>query len=191
LSVTDKTGIVEFASSLSALGFDIVSTGGTAAIIRGAGIEVRDISQITEIPEMLDGRVKTLSHRVAAGILAKRNDPVHIAAMCTYKIQPIDLVVVNFYDFQTAAEKPGTSIDSMIEQIDIGGPTMIRAAAKNWRYVGVVVDPNDYEDIVKELVAMGWLSDKTRLRLVLKAFKLSAFYEAMILSTLTRAIGGG
>jgi phosphoribosylaminoimidazolecarboxamide formyltransferase/IMP cyclohydrolase len=133
LSVTDKSGLLTFAQGLSQLGVKLVSTGGTAKLLRGAGLEVQDVSELTGFPEMLDGRVKTIHPKVAAGVLARRDVAEHMEALDHHNIALIDMVVVNLYDFAAAAAKPGATIEELIENIDIGGPTMIRAAAKNYR----------------------------------------------------------
>jgi phosphoribosylaminoimidazolecarboxamide formyltransferase/IMP cyclohydrolase len=181
LSVTDKTGIVEFARDLSALGAELISTGGTASLIRGAGIPVRDVSEITGFPEMLDGRVKTLHPKVAGGILAMRSHPAHMQALDQHGIAPIDMVVVNLYRFEEAAAKSDALLEDLIENIDIGGPTMIRAAAKNYPDVAVVVSPADYPAILEELRSHDCeLSIETRWRLAKRAFRTTADYDAVI-----------
>ena len=158
LSVSDKTGLVDFARGLAGLGVKLLSTGGTAKTLAGAGLAVTEIGAYTGFPEMLDGRVKTLHPKVHAGILARRDDPAHAAALEMHGIPTIDLVVVNLYPFRETVAKPGCTLDEAIENIDIGGPTMVRAAAKNWQHVGVVVDPMDYDAIVAELGANGRVS---------------------------------
>src|SRR5437588_59999 len=155
LSVTDKTGLVDFARVLSNLGAELVSTGGTARTIRDAGISVRDVSEITGFPEMLDGRVKTLHPKIAGGILAMRANPEHMNAIAAHAIAPIDMIVVNLYRFEAAAAQAGVLMEDLIENIDIGGPTMLRAAAKNYQDVAVVVAPEDYAAIVAELKESG------------------------------------
>src|SRR5579863_10220971 len=147
LSVTDKTGLVEFARRLSALGIELVSTGGTAKLLRDSGITVKDISELTGFPEMLDGRVKTLHPKVHGGILHRREDPKHIAAVAEHGIAPIDMVVVNLYAFEKTAAKPGVALEELIENIDIGGPSMIRSAAKNFNDVAIVTSPTDYDGL--------------------------------------------
>src|SRR5580693_1840888 len=144
LSVTDKTGLVEFARKLSALGVELISTGGTAKQLRDSGIMVKDISELTGFPEMLDGRVKTLHPKVHGGILHRRENSAHRAAVAEHDIQPIDMVVVNLYAFEKTSAKPGVAFDELIENIDIGGPSMIRSAAKNFQDVAVVTSPSDY-----------------------------------------------
>ncbi len=141
LSVTDKTGVAEFARQLAQLNVELYSTGGTAKLLRESGVAVRDISELTGFPEMLDGRVKTLHPKVHGGILHVRENPAHRAAVAEHGIQPIDMVVVNLYAFEKTAAKPGVGFDELIENIDIGGPSMIRSAAKNFRDVAVVTSP--------------------------------------------------
>jgi phosphoribosylaminoimidazolecarboxamide formyltransferase/IMP cyclohydrolase len=186
LSVSDKTGLVDFARGLSRLGVALLSTGGTAKALAEAGIEVTEIGAYTGFPEMLDGRVKTLHPRVHAGILARRDDPAHGAALEMHSIPTIDLVVVNLYPFRETVAKAGCTLDEAIENIDIGGPTMVRAAAKNWRDVGVVVDPADYGALLAELGAGGRvLSAATRFALARKAFSHTASYDGAISNWLT------
>ena len=151
LSVTDKTGIAEFAKGLAERDFEVVSTGGTAKAIRDAGVPVSDISDITGFPEMMDGRVKTLHPLVHGGLLALRDDKEHVAAMDDHGIQPIDVVAVNLYAFRETVAKPGVTDEEAIENVDIGGPSMIRSAAKNHRSVWVVTDPTDYDEVLAGL----------------------------------------
>jgi phosphoribosylaminoimidazolecarboxamide formyltransferase/IMP cyclohydrolase len=185
LSVTDKTGLADFARKLSALGIELISTGGTAKLLRDSGIDVKDISELTGFPEMLDGRVKTLHPKVHGGILHRRDDSKHAAAVAEYGIQPIDMVVVNLYAFEKTAAKPGVTFEELIENIDIGGPAMIRSAAKNFQDVAVVISPADYNAIAEELVGSnGVLSPETKWRLAQKAFALTAAYDSAIASTL-------
>jgi len=186
LSVSDKTGLLDYARGLTRLGIALLSTGGTAKALAEAGIEVTEVGAYTGFPEMLDGRVKTLHPRVHAGILARRDDPAHAAALEMHSIPTIDLVVVNLYPFRETVAKPGCTLDDAIENIDIGGPTMVRAAAKNWRDVGVVVDPADYEAVLGELAANGRvLSMATRFALARKAFSHTASYDGAISNWLT------
>jgi phosphoribosylaminoimidazolecarboxamide formyltransferase/IMP cyclohydrolase len=181
ISVTDKTGILEFARALTSLGAELVSTGGTARLLREAGLAVRDVSEITGFPEMLDGRLKTLHPKVHGGILAIRANADHAMALAQHSITPIDMVVVNLYRFADAAAKPGATMEDLIENIDIGGPAMIRSAAKNYAGVAVVVSPADYPAIAEELRASaGKLSPETRWRLAKKAFRTTADYDAAI-----------
>src|SRR5215470_10071016 len=171
LSVTDKTGLADFAHKLTGMGVELISTGGTAKLLREAGIPVRDISDLTGFPEMLDGRVKTLHPKVHGGILHRRGDPKHMAAVTEHGISPIDMVVVNLYAFETTAAMPGVKFEELIENIDIGGPSMIRSAAKNFQDVAVVTSPADYASIAEELEKSGGkLSSATRWRLAQKAF---------------------
>src|SRR5438128_11802385 len=166
----DKTGIGELAQALSALGVEILSTGGTAKLIREAGVPVVDVSDATGFPEMLDGRVKTLHPKIHGGILARRDVPEHLAALDAHGIPPIDLVVVALYPFERTVAKPGVTLAEAIEQIDVGGPTMIRAAAKNQASVAVVTDPSQYGAVLDELKATGGsLGDATRTRLAREA----------------------
>ncbi len=187
LSVTDKTGLVDFARRLSALGIELVSTGGTAKLLRDSGISVKDISDLTGFPEMLDGRVKTLHPKVHGGILHRREDPKHVAAVREHGIQSIDMVVVNLYAFEKTAAKPGVRFEELIENIDIGGPSMIRSAAKNFQDVAIVTSPADYETIASELERSGGsLSKETKWRLAQRAFATTAAYDSAIASTLER-----
>jgi phosphoribosylaminoimidazolecarboxamide formyltransferase/IMP cyclohydrolase len=181
ISVTDKTGVVEFASALQQIGAEIISTGGTARMLREAGVPVKDVAEVTGFPEMLDGRVKTLDPHIAAGMLAIRGRADHMQALSAHHIEPIDMVVVNLYRFEEVAAKAGARLEELIENIDIGGPTMIRAAAKNHQDVAVVVSPEDYGSIVEELRANGGgLSAATKWRLATKAFRTTAAYDAAI-----------
>ena len=187
LSVTDKTGLVDFARQLSGLGIELISTGGTAKLLRDSGIAVQDISELTGFPEMLDGRVKTLHPKVHGGILHRRENPAHTAAIAEHGIQPIDMVVVNLYTFEKTASKPGVAFEELIENIDIGGPSMIRSAAKNFHDVAVVTSTADYQDIAEELARnSGTLSLETKWRLAQKAFATTAAYDSAIASTLER-----
>jgi phosphoribosylaminoimidazolecarboxamide formyltransferase/IMP cyclohydrolase len=187
LSVTDKTGLVDFARQLSGHGIELISTGGTAKLLRDSGIAVKDISDLTGFPEMLDGRVKTLHPKVHGGILFRRENPAHAAAVAEHHIQPIDMVVVNLYAFEKTAAKPGVAFEELIENIDIGGPSMIRSASKNFHDVAVVTSPADYPAIAEELDRTGCaLSLKTKWRLAQKAFATTAAYDSAIASTLER-----
>src|ERR1700742_3823598 len=185
LSVTDKTGLTDFARQLSSMNVELVSTGGTARALREAGLSVRDISDLTGFPEMLDGRVKTLHPKVHGGILHRREDTKHVAAVKEHGIQPIDMVVVNLYAFEKTASKPGVAFEEIIENIDIGGPSMLRSAAKNFDDVAVVTDVKEYPALIEELKANGGkLSHETRWRLAKQAFATTAAYDAAIASTL-------
>ena len=187
LSVTDKTGLVDFARKLSALNIELISTGGTAKLLRDSGIPVKDVSEFTGFPEMLDGRVKTLHPKVHGGILHRREDPKHVAAVKEHGIQPIDMVVVNLYAFEKTAAQQGVSFEELIENIDIGGPSMIRSAAKNFLDVAIVTSPVDYDAIANELQSTGGtLSRATKWRLAQNAFATTAAYDSAIASTLER-----
>jgi phosphoribosylaminoimidazolecarboxamide formyltransferase / IMP cyclohydrolase len=187
ISVTDKTGIIDFARGLTELGAEIISTGGTARMIRESGVPVQDVSAVTAFPEMLDGRVKTLHPAVAAGILAIRGRADHMQAIAEQGIAPIDMVVVNLYRFEEVAAKPGARLEELIENIDIGGPTMIRAAAKNYQDVAVVVSPADYPAILDELrQSSDGLSIETKWTLAKKAFRATADYDSAISARLAQ-----
>jgi phosphoribosylaminoimidazolecarboxamide formyltransferase/IMP cyclohydrolase len=186
LSVTDKTGLVEFAKKLASAGVELISTGGTAKLLRDSGIAVKDISELTGFPEMLDGRVKTLHPKVHGGILHRRENAAHRAAIAEHGIQPIDMVVVNLYAFEKTAAKPGVPFEELIENIDIGGPSMIRSAAKNFQDVAVVTSPADYDGIAQEIAKDGGVSVATKWRLAQKAFATTAAYDSAIASTLER-----
>jgi len=180
LSVSDKTGLIDFAHALSAAGVELLSTGGTARAIRDAGLPVIDVADYTGFPEMLDGRVKTLHPKVHAGILARRDLPAHVATMSEHDLPYIDLVCVNLYPFVQTISKPHT-LDDAIENIDIGGPAMVRSAAKNYQHVAIVTDPADYPALVEEMKASdGTLSDTTRFNLAKKAFTHTAQYDGHI-----------
>ena len=186
LSVSDKTGLVDFAKGLIRLGVTLLSTGGTAKALTDARLPVTEIGEYTGFPEMLDGRLKTLHPKVHAGILARRDLFAHTAALKLHGFPPIDLVVVNLYPFRETVAKDGCTLDEAIENIDIGGPTMVRAAAKNWQHVGVVVDPADYGPLLAELAANGRvLSTRTRFALAQKAFSHTASYDGAISNWLT------
>jgi phosphoribosylaminoimidazolecarboxamide formyltransferase/IMP cyclohydrolase len=186
LSVTDKTGIVDFASGLHAAGVELLSTGGTAKLLRESGIAVRDVSEVTGFPEMLDGRVKTIHPHIAGGMLAMRSNPEHMRSLSEHGIPTIDMVVVNLYQFQLHADKPGVTREELIENIDIGGPTMIRAAAKNFQDVAVVVSPDQYEAVLSELKSAGEIRLATTWRLAQQAFAHTAAYDSAVASRLAR-----
>ncbi len=187
LSVTDKTGLVEFARELQKMGVELVSTGGTAKLVREAGIPVKDISELTGFPEMLDGRVKTLHPKVHSGILHRRANAEHRATVAQHGIPPVDMVVVNLYAFEKTAAKPGVAFEEIIENIDIGGPSMIRSAAKNFEDVAVVTSPADYAPIAEEMKSQGGaVSRETKWKLAQKAFATTAAYDSAIASTLER-----
>ncbi len=181
LSVTDKTGIADLAKELAAMGVEIVSTGGTAKVIRDAGVEVKDVSSLTGFPEMMNGRVKTLHPKVHGGILAIRDNEEHVSQMKEHGIPSIDMVVVNLYAFEKTVAKEGVTLAEAIENIDIGGPTMLRSSAKNFRYVTVVVDPADYSTVLEEMKANnGATTLKTRFVLARKVFATTSSYDTAI-----------
>src|SRR3954463_14449577 len=181
LTVSDKRGLVEFARGLSELGIEIVSTGGTARELEGAGLAVRAIDDYTGFPEILDGRVKTLNPRIYAGLLAVRSNPEHVATLNDHGIEPIDLVCVNLYPFEQTAARRGVEEHEVIENIDIGGPSLIRASAKNFAFTAVVTSPESYDAVADELrVGDGKLSMQTREALALEAFTYTARYDAAI-----------
>ena len=190
ISVYDKTGVVEFARQLSQLRIEIVSTGGTARLLREAGVVVRDVSELTGWPEMLGGRVKTLHPKVHGGILFRRGSPDDLKQTAQHSISPIDIVVVNLYPFSATANKSRVTAEELIENIDIGGPTMIRSAAKNFESVAVVTDSADYPGIVEELTSGSELSLATRLDLARKAFAVTARYDGEIATQLERLTAG-
>jgi phosphoribosylaminoimidazolecarboxamide formyltransferase / IMP cyclohydrolase len=208
VSVSDKTGVIDFVRMLADFGVEIITTGGTAKTLREAGLKVIDVSEITGFPEMMDGRVKTLHPKVHGGLLALRDNPDHVAAMQQHAIEPIDMVVVNLYPFAETIRRQGVTKEEAIEQIDIGGPAMIRSAAKNAQDVAVVVSPEQYENILAEMkVHDGALSRQTRNHLAVKAFEQTAVYDLMVSAylkatcstqsesgdhfTITEMIGGG
>jgi len=180
ISVSDKSGLVAFARALAGLGFELVSTGGTARALRADGLEVTDVADVTGFPEMLDGRVKTLHPRIAAGVLADQRLPEHREQLAVAAIEPFELVVVNLYPFAEAAARPGVTEDELIEQIDIGGPTLVRAAAKNHAGVGIVTEPAQYDPVLLELGHGGGLSEGMRRELAMAAFRLTAAYDGHI-----------
>ena len=180
VSVSDKTGIVEFAKSLADMGVSIISTGGTARVIREAGIPVKSVDEVTGFPEILSGRVKSLHPKIHGALLAVRDDEDHMSQLRENGIETIDLVVVNLYPFEKTIANEDVSIEEAIENIDIGGPTMLRSAAKNYRYVGAVIDPADYGLVLKEMKADGGLSDDTLMYLATKVFKTTSGYDAAI-----------
>ncbi len=185
ISVSDKNGIIEFAKSLSELGFELISTGGTKKAIEESGIPVIGVDDVTGFPEILEGRVKTLNPYIHGGLLAKFSEESHQKQLEEHKIQPIHLVCVNLYPFQQTIEKPDVTVEEAIENIDIGGPTMLRAAAKNHEYVTVVVDPADYGTVLEELKATGEVQKETRRRLAAKVFRHTAAYDALIAEYMT------
>ncbi len=186
ISVSDKTGIVEFARGLKRLGVALLSTGGTARLLHDAGLEVTEVADYTGFPEMLDGRVKSLHPKIHAGILARRDHPEHVRALQESNIPPIDLVVVNLYPFEATVARPDCTLAEAIENIDIGGPAMVRSAAKNYQHVAVVTDPADYEPVLNEMAsASGAIGAETRFRLARKAFSHTAAYDGAISNYLT------
>lgn len=191
LSVTDKTGLTEFGKGLQELNVHMLSTGGTAKVLRDNGIVITEVSDFTGFPEMLDGRVKTLHPKIHGGILGIRDNPDHSAIMKRHGIEPIDMVVVNLYAFAKTVARPGCTVEEAIENIDIGGPTLIRAAAKNCRFVAAVVDPADYRTILGELRELkGNISRKTSLRLAGKAFCSTHVYDGNICDYMIDVSGG-
>ncbi len=179
LSVSDKTGIVEFAQALHDRGVKLLSTGGTARLLADAGLPVTEVAEVTGFPEMLDGRVKTLHPKIHGGLLARRDSPDHMAALAEHGISPIDLLVINLYPFAQATARPDCTLEDAIENIDIGGPAMLRAAAKNWPDVGVVIEPADYAQVLAEL-DHGGLTRSTKFGLARKVFAHTAGYDGMI-----------
>jgi phosphoribosylaminoimidazolecarboxamide formyltransferase/IMP cyclohydrolase len=178
---------VEFAKSLSSFGVQILSTGGTARALRDGGVSVMDISDYTGFPEMMDGRVKTLHPKVHGGLLGLRDNPEHVRMMNEHGIRPIDMIVVNLYQFEKTVAKEGVTLEDAIENIDIGGPSMLRSSAKNFRDVTVVVDPADYEVVLKEMESTGGETTlKTRFRLAKKVFRLTHEYDGAISGYLDR-----
>jgi phosphoribosylaminoimidazolecarboxamide formyltransferase/IMP cyclohydrolase len=189
ISVSDKTGIVEFARALRARGVELWSTGGTARLLSDAGLPVTEVAQVTGFPEMLDGRVKTLHPHIHGALLARRDDPAHMAALKEHRIATIELLVINLYPFAQAIARDGCTLEQAIENIDIGGPAMLRAAAKNWQDVGVVSDPADYSQVLAELDA-GGLTRTTRFALAKKVFAHTAAYDGLITNYLTSLAPG-
>ena len=181
VSLSDKTGVVQLGQTLHAMGVQILSTGGTARSLQEAGIPVIEVSHYTGFPEMMDGRIKTLHPKIHGALLGKRDNAEHMKQMKTHGIEPIDLVVVNLYPFEKTVAKPDCTLEEAIENIDIGGPTMLRSSAKNYHDVAVVTDPQDYEKIIEEMKKSGGaLSLETRFRLAKKVFKLTSHYDKAI-----------
>ena len=180
ISVSDKTGVVEFARQLQAAGVEIVSTGGTMRAIKEAGIPVTYVSDVTGFPEIMDGRVKTLNPYIHGGILAVRDNPEHVREMEEHHITGIDLVAVNLYPFKQTIAKPGVELAEAIENIDIGGPAMIRAAAKNFRFVTVITNPGRYQQVADMVTQNGEVDDRTRMELAQEAFAHTADYDTAI-----------
>jgi phosphoribosylaminoimidazolecarboxamide formyltransferase/IMP cyclohydrolase len=189
ISVSNKTGIVEFAKELNKMGVEILSTGGTAKTLREAGIPVKDVSEYTGSPEMLDGRVKTLHPKVHGGLLARRNNAKDMEELKKNGIETIDMVVVNLYPFEETISKAGVTFEEAIENIDIGGPTMLRSAAKNFQDVAVVADPSDYGKIIDEMKSSdGDLTYRTKLELARKVFARTSRYDGLIADYLSKAM---
>jgi phosphoribosylaminoimidazolecarboxamide formyltransferase/IMP cyclohydrolase len=181
ISVTDKAGIVDFARPLSRFEVEILSTGGTAKALREGGISVTDISDYTGFPEMLDGRVKTLHPKVHGGLLGLRDNPEHVKMVNAHGISFIDLVVVNLYQFEKTVSRDGVTLEEAVENIDIGGPSMLRSSAKNFKYVTVIVDPADYGKVLKEMETLGGETTlETRFELAKKVFRLTHLYDGAI-----------
>jgi phosphoribosylaminoimidazolecarboxamide formyltransferase/IMP cyclohydrolase len=188
ISVSNKKGIVEFAKALHAMGIEILSTGGTAKSLRDAGVPVKEVSEHTGSPEMLDGRVKTLHPRIHGGLLSRRENPKDMEEIKKHGIDTIDMVVVNLYPFEETIAKSGVTFDEAIENIDIGGPAMLRSASKNFKDVAVIVDPSDYERVITEMRNRdGDLTQKTRLDLAKKVFRHTSRYDSVIAEYLTKA----
>ena len=186
ISVSNKLGAVDFAKSLSKCGIEIISTGGTMKAIRAAGIPVTYVSDVTGFPEIMDGRVKTLNPKIHGGILAVRDNPEHLKQMQENKIQPIDLVVVNLYPFKATIKKADVTLAEAVENIDIGGPAMIRAAAKNFKFVTVVTNPDRYEEVAKMISETGGVDYEMRKKLATEAFAHTADYDSMIADYLSK-----
>jgi phosphoribosylaminoimidazolecarboxamide formyltransferase/IMP cyclohydrolase len=181
ISLSDKSGIVQFAKDLQAFGVEILSTGGTAKTLRESGLKIMDVSEYTGFPEMLDGRVKTLHPKIHGGLLGIRDNPEHVKKMKEHGIIPTDMVVVNLYPFEATVAKPSCTLEEAIENIDIGGPSMLRAAAKNYPYVTVIVDPVDYKTVLEEMKKSGGVvSKETNFRLAKKVYQLTSRYDRAI-----------
>ena len=179
ISVSDKTGIVEFAQALHQLGIQLISTGGTAQLLSAQGLPVQEVAELTGFPEMLDGRVKTLHPMVHGGLLARRDMPSHMQALQAHGIEAIDILVVNLYPFEATVAAPDCSLDEAIENIDIGGPAMVRSAAKNWKHVAVVTDAGQYPAVLHELQQKNALSELTRFQLAVSAFNRISQYDGV------------
>lgn len=191
ISVSNKKGAVDFAKALHSLGVEIISTGGTAKTLRDAGVPVKDVSDYTGFPEMLDGRLKTLHPKIHGGLLSRRDNPKDMEDLKEYGIGLVDMVVVNLYPFEETISKPDVTFAEAIENIDIGGPTMLRSASKNFQQVAVVTDYKDYDSIIEEMKDLnGDLSYKTRLELAKKVFRLTSRYDNAIADYLTKLAGG-
>ena len=179
ISVSNKNGVSIFAQELEAMGWEIISTGGTAKTLREAGVKVKDVSELTGFPEILEGRLKTLHPLVHGGLLGRRGLPLHLQQMQEHGIEPIDLVAVNLYPFPEVIAKKGVTLAEAVENIDIGGPTMVRSAAKNYHDVIVIVDPSNYSLVIEELRNNGDVSSATRYRLAVEAFSHTAYYDSI------------
>lgn len=188
ISVSNKTGVIEFARGLEKLGYEIISTGGTYKALQEAGVKVKQVAEITGFPEILDGRVKTLHPKIHGGILARRI-PGHLQQLEQNNIEPIDIVAVNLYPFRETIAKPDVTLEEAIENIDIGGPTMVRAAAKNYQDVVIIVKPELYSPVLQELETAGQVGPETRFKLALEAFSHTAAYDTMISSYLAKIQG--
>ena len=189
ISVSDKTGVVEFARNLVEQGFEVISTGGTKKALQENGVPVIGVSDVTGFPEILDGRVKTLNPLIHGGLLGKFDDPSHMEQMNAHNIDPIQIVCVNLYPFQQTIEKPNVTVEDAIENIDIGGPTMLRSAAKNHAYVAVVVDPADYEQVISDLKEVNEVKFETKRQLAAKVFRHTAAYDSIIANYMTELVG--
>lgn len=189
ISVSDKTGVVEFATALKNLGWELIATGGTLKVLRGSGLEVLDIQDVTGFPEICEGRVKTLHPKVHGGLLARRDSEDHMAQLAENGIQTIEMVCVNLYPFEATIAKEGVTMEDAVENIDIGGPSMLRSAAKNFRDVTVVCDPSDYANIIEEIAANGNTLPETRLKLSAKAYTHTALYDSHIATYMRKAAG--
>jgi phosphoribosylaminoimidazolecarboxamide formyltransferase/IMP cyclohydrolase len=186
ISVSNKKGVVEFARELHAMGVEILSTGGTAKALRDGGVPVKDVSEHTGSPEMLDGRVKTLHPKIHGGLLSRRDHPKDMEEIKKHNIETIDMLVVNLYPFEETISKPNISFADAIENIDIGGPAMLRSASKNFQDVAVIVDPSDYEKIIQDLRQSGDIDYKKRLQLAKKVFRHTSRYDSIIAEYLTK-----
>ena len=187
LSVSDKSGLAEFAQGLAKLGVKILSTGGTAKALREGGVEVQDVSDYTGFPEIMNGRVKTLHPKIYGGLLGLRSNPEHMQAMADHDIDPIDLVAVNLYPFEQTVAKPDCTLEDAIENIDIGGPCMVRASAKNHAEVAIVVNPAQYASILEALETDGDISQAKRRELAIEAYQMTSSYDAAIVDYLSKA----
>ena len=189
ISLSDKSGILEFAKELELLGYEILSTGGTKAFLEQNGVAITSVDQVTNFPEILDGRVKTLNPMIHGGLLAKHDDPSHQAQLEEHQITPIQVVCVNLYPFRDTISKPDVAFEDAIENIDIGGPSMLRSAAKNHQYVTVVTDASDYDEVLAQLKETGETTLETRRKLAAKVFRHTAAYDALIAGYMTDLTG--